>query len=310
MLPYSMENIDEFAGRYQPNTRMINSRAFWFWVRAFFGRAISVIDFNNLIPEWDDDTEDTLYYWLYINGFVGVFDTDKYGLIFQFGNLNGRDIYYRPANFQVANAIDPSINKNYSIEKEECAVLKLTPTYCGIYDIIQYYAEKAAMLDNDINVSLENLKLTKVVTAKNKAAAETLKKIVDLANAGQSLVVTDKLLPDDKDGNSPLNIYDLPNIKNSYVLSDQLHDMKTIIDMFDAEIGIPTLLNDKRERLVSSEADYSASSARAAIWVRTLNKSFNKINKLYGTNMSASLHYQYNQGGVNNGDNEINGDSD
>lgn len=303
--PYSAESIDLFAGRYQPNTRIVASRSFYFWVRAFFGRATSVIDFD-VIPEWNDDTLDVLYTWLYREGFVGVINSDKYGLVFQFGNITGRDLYYRPNKFTVANANAPSLSAEYEINKD-CAILKLTPDYRGIWDIIEFYAEKMAMLDNSINISIENLRLTKILTAKTKAAAETLKKIMDKANSGESLVVVDKLVKPDDEGTLPFNFYDLPNIKNNYILSDQLEDMKVIIDMFDAEVGIPTLLQKKKERLVSNEAQYDQSSARAEIWVRTLNKSFEKINSMFGVDMSAKLHYNYNKGGSDNGNDEING---
>lgn len=303
-VPFSEQQINDIAGQYNPSTRKLNSIAFWFWVRAFFGRAISVIDFD-VIPEWSDDTLDVLYFWLYRNGFVGVIDSDDYGLVFQFGNITGRDLYYKPKLFTVANPNATELNGTYKIN-EECALLKLTPDMMGIYDIIKYYAEKMAMLDNSINISLENLKLTKILHAKNKAAAETLKKIQDLANKGESLVVVDKLLKDEAvSKDMPINIYDAPNIKNSYILTDQLQDAKRIIDMFDAEIGIPTLLQEKKERLVASEASYSQSSARAEIWVRTLNASFKRINEMFGVSMSARLHYNYNEGGAINGNNEV-----
>lgn len=306
--PYSAEALDEYTGRYSPNTRKINSEAFWFWVRAFFGRAISVIDFD-VIPEWDDDTLDVLYFWLYRDGVVGVLDSEEYGLVFQFGKPYGFNLYYKPKKFIIANANAPELDGEYEIGKD-IALLKLTPDMRGIYDIIAYFAEKMSLLDNSINISLENLKLTKILTAKNKAAAETLKKIHDKANKGESLVITDVLLKDDANGESNVNIYDLPNIKNSYILTDQLQDMKRIIDMFDAEIGIPTLLNEKKERMVSQEASYSQSSARAEIWVRTLNKSFNRINKMFGVNMSARLHYNYDEGGVEDGNDEPNSNID
>lgn len=307
--PYSEEAIDTFAGRYSPNTRMINSEAFWFWVRAFMGRAMSVIDFENLPDDWDNDTVDVLYFWLYREGFVGVIDSDTYGLVFQFGNLYGRDLYYRPKNFIVANPNASELSGEYEINKD-AALIKLTPDYRGIYDIIERYAEKMANLDNSVNISIENLKLTKIITAENKAAAETIKKIQDLASRGEALITVDKLLKTDENGDLPFNIYDLPNLKQSYILTDQLKDMKTIIDMFDMEIGIPVLNTEKKERLISDEANYDQASARAEIWVRTLNKSMQKVNEMFGTDMSAKLHYNYDKGGNSDGDNETDNATD
>lgn len=303
--PFSDQDINLLAGKYAPSTRKLNSIAFWYWVRAFFGRAMSVIDFN-LIPEWSDDTEDVLYAWLFRDGYVGVLDNEEMGLVFQFCTLTGRNLYYQPKYFNVANPNAPELNGRYEIGVDG-ALLKLTPDMCGIYDTIKIFAEKMAMLDNSINISLENLKLTKILHAKNKAAAETLKKIQDLANKGESLVVVDKLLKDEAFSKEmPINIYDAPNIKNSYILTDQLQDMKRIIDLFDAEIGIPVLLQEKKERLVSSEASYAQSSAKAQIWVRTLNKSFARINNLFGVSMSAKLHYNYDEGGAADGNDETN----
>ena len=60
---------------------------------------------------------------------------------------------------------------------------------------------------------------------------------------------------------------------------------------FNTEIGIPTVPYEKKERMVTSEAESKQieSLARATIWIDTLNNSFIKVNEMFGTNISVDF---------------------
>lgn len=307
--PFTNETIDMITGRYAPNTIKLNSRAFDFWVRAFFQRAQASIKLN-VVDEWQDDALDVLYYWLFRFGFVGVFELARYGLIFQRGCAYGHDIYYRPTRFRFSN---PNVSfddmPNLYIG-ENCGLLKLTPDYMGIWDIIIYYAEKMAGLDNAVNMSIVNNKLADILFARNKASAEALKKVMDKVNKGEPTVIVDQILLNDKtDKDSPFQRFERGNLKNSYITDLQLRDMATIISMFDNEIGIPSVGFEKKERMIEDEANgkVNDSTSRARIWVNTLNRSFKQINDLFDTDMSAELTFK---GGVNDVNNDDNIDRD
>ena len=307
--PWSNEKIDMWAGHYTPNTKKRKSKSFDYWVRTLFQRSQSAIEMN-LVPEWEDDTKDVLYYWLFKYGFVGVIDTKEFGLIFQIGNAHNFDIYYRPANFKFANPYMPAeiTNTDYVIG-DNCAIIKLTPDYKGIWDIIEYYAEKLSSLDNAINISIENSKIPMILGARNKAAAEFLKKVIDMVNDGESAVIFDKLLLNDRtDKDIPFQLFDRENVAKNYLTSVQLADIDTLLKQFDSQVGIPSIDN-KGERMYNVEALARTvdSSSRAITWVNTLNRSFKNVKKVFpdsGELVTANLTFDIPEGGTNNVNNE------
>lgn len=286
-LNYPALNLD--AGTYSPSAIKLKSSSFAFWQRSLFQRACSVIklDVDNT---WNGSIKDFLYWCLFSRGFVGVFNTDEYGLSFQPGNLYGFDLYYQPTDLIVSN---PRLSKTFKIH-EECELIKLTPDFMGIFDIINFYSEKLANLDSAINMSIINNKIPMILTARNKAAAQALKKVVDRVNKGEPLVIVDETLcNDEKDKDLPFQMYDREHLKNAYITSDQLMDFQTILNSFDTEIGIPTIPYQKKERMVTDEANSKTieSKARATIWIETLNSSLADVNNMFGTSFKASLRY-------------------
>ena len=306
--PLNYTQINIASGTYNPSTvKNLNNNAVSFWERALFQRSISIIDFENL--PFDGAVKDFFQYCLYNFGFVGFFDDPKYGLSFQPGTLSGYDLYYQPVRFLVANSL---LNREFEIGKD-CELLKLTPDYFGIVDVITYYACKLAQLDNAIDMSLINSKLAYIVGAKNGPAAKALKKIFDAINEGNPTVVYDKelLVPNDPDDKKePWQLWDR-HVKESYITTDLLRDFQTILNNFDCEIGIPTIPYEKKERMVTSEAESRQLDAisRSTVWLNTLNDSFSKVNAMFGTNMSAKLHYdeltQEQKGGAEDGEDNI-----
>ena len=164
------------------------------------------------------------------------------------------------------------------------------------WDILEYYAEKFSTLDDAINMSLINCKTPYILGAKNKTASSALKKILDKVNAGEPAVVFDeKLINDPNTKDTPFQLLELlKDPKNAYLTTDQLMDFRTILDNFDAEIGIPCLPYQKKERLVSDEATMRTydGSARSLTWYNTLTSSIEEVKKLYpDITLSARLHY-------------------
>ena len=72
-----------------------------------------------------------------------------------------------------------------------------------------------------------------------------------------------------------------------------MQDVTTLLNAFDKEIGIPTVPYQKKERMVTSEADSTKieSIARVSLWIETLNSSYSIFNKKYGYNIKASLRF-------------------
>ena len=291
--PLNYEQINNIEGHLQPSMlKYCNSVTYAYWQRSLFQRAISTIDFKNLPDNWQGSVKDFFYWCMFAYGFVGVFDSDEFGLSFQPGALYGFDFYYQPTEFIVAN---PKLNRRFKLH-EEAEIIKLTPDYRGIWDIISYYSMLLSALDSGINMSIVNNKFAYLMGAKNKAAAESLKKIFDKIAAGEPAVIFDQnLLPNDSQSKEePWSFLERSNMKQSYLTTDQLMDRQTLLSAFDAEIGIRSLPYNKKERLVTAEAESrdQDSTARLMVWKATLDSSLKLVNDMFGTSIEASLTYK------------------
>lgn len=62
-----------------------------------------------------------------------------------------------------------------------------------------------------------------------------------------------------------------------------LTDMQTIVNNFDREIGIPSLPYQKKERMVTSEADSTIidSQSRILTWFETLKSSIENVKNYF-----------------------------
>ena len=291
-IPMNYHNINVGAGTYNPSpVKAYNNRTFGYWVRALFQRAVSVIEFD-LPDTWQGNIKDFFHYCLFRYGYVAIFDHKEFGLVFQPCTLSGFNFFYQPVDALISN---PKYNATLKIG-ETCELLKLTPDYIGIWDVIEYYAERFSCLDNAINMSLINCKTPYILGAKNKTASSALKKIIDLVNRGEPAVIFDeKLMNDPNTKDTPFQLLELlRDPKSAYLTTDQLADFRTILDNFDAEIGIPCLPYQKKERLVSDEATMRTydGSARSLTWYNTLTSSIDEVKKLYPQIvLSARLHY-------------------
>jgi hypothetical protein len=107
--------------------------------------------------------------------------------------------------------------------------------------------------------------------------------MLDKVNSGEPAVFLDERVVDVKDGETPFQNWTRDNLKNSYLTTDQLLDLHTILSDFDSEIGIPTVPYQKKER----ETEYESKSkvadgmARSLVWKRCIESSLKNVKKLY-----------------------------
>ena len=317
-LPLNYKEINSIAGTYKPSSvKSFNNQTFEFWQRALYQRACSTLIIT--LPEEWKENKDFMYWCLFAYGYIGCGELPEIGKWFNPGTLKGYNFYYRPTTFLLCNPYfgkDPVTGKAISKELQigtECQLIKLTPDYRGIWDIIFYYAEKIAVLDVAINSAIINSKFAYMIGAKNKAAAEVMKKMFDQINAGQPATFFDlKLANDATDKSEPWQFLDR-NVKDSYIITDLLRDFQTIINDFDTEIGIPTIPYEKKERMVADEAtskQYDATS-RSQIWFDTLKNSFEIANDFLGftgeNKLDVELRFPM-EGGADDGNSEADTD--
>ena len=292
--PLYYDQLNLIDNAYQPSVyRSRNNVSFYYWQRSLFQRACSTLIFD--LPEtWQGSVKDFFYYCLFRFGFVVVFNVSEYGTIFQPCNLSGFDLYYQPT---IATCANKALSGKIDILKlhENASCIKLTPDFKGIFDIINFYADKIAELDGSLSMSLINSKLAYLVGAKTKPGAEALKKMLDKVNQGQPAVIFDsKLISDDPiSKDSPFQVWN-QKVKENYLAEELLNTFETLLYNFDSEVGIPTINNtQKKERMVVSEAEARTidATSRSIIWFDTLKSSLKEVNEIFGLDIDVSLRY-------------------
>lgn len=276
-----------------PDVYFKDSIAYRYWFRSLLHKIDSSIIFKGLPEGWNNDF---FMFCLWVRGFVLVFETKKKdlqkfgknGVVFQPCTLTGTlDFYWQPTGAKVANPYVDLINKDFKLGNK-AHLLKLTPDYLGVLDIIDFYASKLAELSEGVDMSIINSKFGMIATASNEAQAMTLKAVYDKFQKGEPLVVFDDLTKDSNEvipRKEPFEVW-VQELKKNYILTDQLADLQTILNSFYTEIGLPVAV-EKKERLVTTEADFAVaqSQARVSCWVETLKESLEIINKDFNTNI-------------------------
>ena len=308
MLDFFSENtIDLLDGMQIPSTYWKDkSITYRYWFRSLIHKIDSSIVFTGLPEGWSNDF---FMFCLWCKGYVLVFKSDrkdlqrfgKGGILFNPCTLNGYDFYYQPTKALVANPHMPNkFSYEFDLEKDNAALLKLTPDFLGVLDIIDYYASKLAELSKGIDMSIINSKFGLIASASNEAQAATLKAVMDELQKGNPLVVykdqlkeSDEIMP----RKEPFEIW-IQELKKNYILTEQLADMQTILNSFYTEIGLPVAI-EKKERMITSEMDVAAaqSQARIACWVETLRESLEIINKKFNTKIEVSYAREINDTG-------------
>lgn len=283
--PYSYSELNLVNGTYTPSeTHNADDFNYWYWFRCLFQRATSIIDIK--LPEtFRAEDIDFFYYCLFKYGYVVFFNSTNFGFCFQPCTLNGFDFYYQPTDAIVTN---PALIDSLELKiHQNCELLKLTPDYLGVWDIIDYYAKKLANMSTSFDMTVENSKVAFVLSGKTKSAIQTLKKIVDKISQGITTIVFDARVVKPSEDVEPFT-WLTRNAKDSYVGNQLLQDFQTVLNMFDREIGIPTIPYEKKERMVDFESKSAIidSSSRLATWMKTLQASIDDVNQMFNTNIS------------------------
>lgn len=274
---YGLKNMEN--SKFFPSTYHIDSKILAYNFRYLFQRAVSVFKWN--IPESIE--KNYFLYTLYTIGYGFVFNTIEYGTIFNHGGLSGYDIYYQPAFAVVAN---PLLEKNAEYYNKmrigkDCAIIRLTPDYMGIWDICKYYAELLSEAGSSLKTNLVNTKFAYIFGANNKTTAESLKKLYDNIASGETAVFADKKLYDE---NGNLSVTVLSNtVKNIYIGDQLIQDIRAIMNDFDSLIGIPNGNINKKERMIVDEANKNNIETKSLcyLWIETLKKDIEKSNKMF-----------------------------
>lgn len=262
---------------FLPPVRGLNNATAFYYRKYLMQKLLSCFEWD--IPKlWSRD------YFLYVLfgwGFIGIIDTgaDKWGVVPQRCGIYGYNLFYMPTKIRVSNPLLPEASE-FTIN-EDCAVLKINPNYTGVMDIVDYYAVKLAMISADIESNLFNSKLSYLFTVGDQAAAATVKKLYDQIAQGTPAVVVDKKILTET-GEKSWQVFQ-QNLKQNYIVSDLLEDMRRVENDFCTKVGIPTTNTEKRERMSESEVTRNDIETESLIdaWLTRLQDDIETANKLF-----------------------------
>lgn len=291
-IPYYYQTMNIGMSAVNPSMEHIRGTGLYHYAtRYLIQRLMSVYKIK--IPEsWD---KDFMSYALFLNGFVCVLNTDKYGIIVQNCTLGGCGIFYQPTYVLVAN---PLLNTSKQLRiGVHTELIKMQPDYRGAGDIIDHYACLMALMLESITVNLFNTKLAYIFVSGNEAKANTAKALLDDIMKGKLVSVVGKDMTDPQTGKLKYELFNR-DIKSTYVVDQMLVDLKKIVAMFDEDVGIPNANTEKKERLITNEVESNniATYSLADLWLEHMKEGAKKVNNMFGLNISFDWRFPHNEG--------------
>lgn len=282
-----------------------SNSSFSFYYRQLYMKLFSVFRFKEL-PEIQD--KDFLQETLFREGVMaGFIPNNSAGPILLNGSPTGYNMFYHPSQFIIANPV----LGNYTLDiGVNCELLDLGHCAGGFYSfepLVVRYATLLASIDASLNMTLMNSRVAQVFTSDSNASLKTIQKVYDDVSEGKPAVFIAKGLRDDVEMKPYFN-----NVKNTYIGTELLQDRQTIMNQFLTEIGINNANTQKRERLITAEADSNQGEVKAIVdeVLDRMNICFGKINAMFGTNMSVELNTKVVESMLEGGVNDVSDRSD
>lgn len=285
-IPFYYDYQNTIGSTRQPaNAHIMGTEMGRFYQRYLLKKALAV--FKWTLPKWWD--ERYFLYVLYCRGFISVFDTPEFGVIPQQCGLSGYNVFYRPTKCIIAN---PLLSIREKKINEDCVLIQLQPDYMGVLDLVNHYAEKMAIASSIINQNLWSAKVATVFFAGSDAEQQSLKKAYDRVSDGDPMVVVHKNLRDE----NGLLKYDIFNrdVKQSYIISDLISDLRKIEAEYDTRIGVPNANTDKRERLIQDEvnANNVETHILCDMWMDSIQDGISQIKDMFGLDLKCEWRYE------------------
>ena len=249
-----------------------------YYIKDTLIRTQKMFNYNNLpktIPK------EQLELLLQRNGYAIIAEV-KGELYAFYGGLGGEpNEYYLPTIATVAN---PALkfSKSMVIDKE-CVLIKNDVMFMGLMPLIQSTSYLLAQADISFKYALINGRMKAIVTAPNDETKASLDEMFKQIEKGSSLkvVVDDDLM-------NELKVSPYGSNDNGI---DVIELKQYIIGSFYQKLGIQSNFNMKREALNSAESALNDDILYPLIdeMLEERQKGVEKINELYGTNISVEL---------------------
>ena len=286
-----MYNYNNYYGAYtaHPSYSRFTEE---YWERSLFQRMRTLYRIEGL-PQagaHQIQTDADAFMWgLFQLGYLVMFNTKQYGLTFQPGTPAGVGLQYEPTSMTVATPYF-SFSRPLLIG-DECEVIKMTPDYQGIWDIITKYSRELMLQEIAIRQSQINARFAYAISADNQNQANTIRAMFERVANGDPYIIYNSNL---KNKGVPNNEPTVPwaqldrKLKENFILPELLDGRRKILEDFYREIGVPLPI-DKKERVNVAETNIAAAEGynRRNVWKQCLDESLGRCNRMYGTELRA-----------------------
>lgn len=261
----------------------LNNSSYFYYRRQLFLKIYSLFDFDNYPDYWDIDYFKNV---LFSDGFIGVVDYNGGPWALKCG-FSGINPYNNPTEIMIANPVLGNFNRTIGKDGELIYFNRVDGMYIGLEPLVKRYALLLSQCDGSINATLMNSRVRHVFEGTNDAEVQTYKKMYDEVSQGRPAVFLKKGKTDLKESN-----FNFLNVKNTYIGNDIMLTKRTIMNEFLTEIGINNRNTDKRERLTTDEVavNDSETAANVILWLDTMRRQLDKVNKLFNTNITIELN--------------------
>lgn len=243
-----------------------------YWKKYLMARAISV--FKWTMP--DTWSENYFKWTLYSLGYVAVIYSDQYGWLPQRCSLGGYNIFDEPDRVIIANQFFQNFDRRIGLG---AVLFRVNADYTGIVDMLDYYATELAEMTLTIYSNLITSKVGYVFAVPDKKTKDQVAKMLDQILNGEPATIQ-------KTGQGKMEALDFfqQNVKQSYIVTDVLRDLRQLMNMFDTEFGLGNANTEKRERLISDEvnANNEETYCRADMWLDGFKESCHRVNEQAG----------------------------
>lgn len=288
-VPYSYEFMNLYNGAISPSTvHCKNTALVNYFSRYLLQKALSVYEFTGIPEAWADNY---FKYCLFAFGYLAVFNTERYGTIYQECTLSDTyTIFHQP---KIAIVTNPVFKKSLELViGKDCELIKLQPDYGNVLDIVSVYADMMALCLETAGGNVLNSKLSYVFFTDSKTGAESFKKLYDKLSSGEPMAVIDKNL-NAEDGSKNWDMF-MQNVGQNFIVDKIMDTLKNLEDQFNTRIGIPNANTQKRERLISDEvkANDVDTGSLVSLWLETMQKDIEKVNARFNLNLSARYRFR------------------
>ena len=217
--------------------------------------------------------------WLFDEGKCVVFKDRYYGLMCLKGEGYGLNILEDPLTYRVTGN-----QYTKEIPAEECVLVENNKLRMPTHDVIAYFTNQLYEVTRTRDVNVQTLKLPFAVACTDKNVLTAKKIMESIDNNEPCLTVNSDVIDIDQF----LKI--IPTGVKPYTaeLTDLYHD---ILNEALTYLGINNANTDKKERLITSEADANNQFIECCseMFLEARKRACEEINKMFGTNISVEL---------------------